>query len=193
MTTTIRRTEPTTLAVPPRTSGDRWRAFSLVAMRLSVGFLFLWAFLDKTFGLGYATPTERAWINGGSPTNGFLSHLDVGPLKGFFNAIAGNPIADWLFMLCLAGVGIAVMLGIGLRLSAAFGSFLMLAMWVAEWPFAQFTESGVAAGSTNPIVDYHIMYALALIVVAAFAAGNYAGLGRWWSNLDVVRKNGWLK
>jgi len=37
------------------------------------------------------------------------------------------------------------------------------------------------------------MYALALIVVAAFAAGNYAGLGRWWSNLDVVRKNGWLK
>ena len=97
MTTIIGRTEPTTLVVPPRTSGDRWRAFSLVAMRLSVGFLFLWAFLDKTFGLGYATPTDRAWINGGSPTNGFLSHLDVGPLKGFFNAIAGNPIADWLF------------------------------------------------------------------------------------------------
>ena len=29
---------------------------------------FLWAFLDKAFGLGYATPSGNAWINGGSPT-----------------------------------------------------------------------------------------------------------------------------
>ena len=35
-----------------------------------LGFEFLWAFLDKTFGFGYATPAERAWINGGSPTKG---------------------------------------------------------------------------------------------------------------------------
>ncbi|MFC5822105.1 hypothetical protein ACFPUY_44090, partial [Nonomuraea harbinensis] len=34
--------------------------------RISIGWVFLWAFLDKTFGWGFATPAERAWINGGS-------------------------------------------------------------------------------------------------------------------------------
>ena len=137
----------------------------IAALRIATGFVFLWAFLDKTFGLGYSTPDARAWINGGSPTNGFLSHVDYGPFKGFFNAIAGNPIADWLFMLGLLGVGVAAIAGAGLRIAAIAGSLMMLMMWVAEWPFAQFTETGDPTGSTNPIVDYHIIYALALIVV----------------------------
>ncbi|MFD8034707.1 hypothetical protein ACFV3F_39440, partial [Streptomyces sp. NPDC059717] len=29
--------------------------------RLIMSFLFLWAFLDKTFGFGYLTPPARAW------------------------------------------------------------------------------------------------------------------------------------
>jgi thiosulfate dehydrogenase [quinone] large subunit len=39
----------------------------LAVFRVVLGVEFLWAFLDKTFGLGYATPAARAWINGGSP------------------------------------------------------------------------------------------------------------------------------
>ena len=38
----------------------------------------LWAFLDKTFGLHYSTPSSKAWIHGGSPTKGFLTSIDVG-------------------------------------------------------------------------------------------------------------------
>lgn len=40
----------------------------LAALRLTTGFIFLWAFLDKLFGLGFSTPSERAWINGGKPS-----------------------------------------------------------------------------------------------------------------------------
>ena len=40
--------------------------------RISIGWIFLWAFLDKTFGWGFATPAGKAWISGGSPTTGFL-------------------------------------------------------------------------------------------------------------------------
>jgi thiosulfate dehydrogenase (quinone) large subunit len=158
---------------------------AFAALRIATGFIFLWAFLDKTFGLGYSTPTDRAWINGGSPTNGFLSHLEAGPLKGFFNAIAGNWLTDTLFMLGLLGVGVAVIAGAGLRISAVVGSFMMLMMWLAEWP--------LAAGSTNPVVDYHIIYALVLIVVAAYGAGRYFGVGNWWSSLSFVQRNPWLK
>ena len=59
--------------------------------RVLLGFEFLWAFLDKTFGLGYATPSARAWINGGSPTKGFLGS---GQAVGQATVRAPQPLAD---------------------------------------------------------------------------------------------------
>ncbi|RKN12972.1 hypothetical protein D7318_32220, partial [Streptomyces radicis] len=32
----------------------------LAGLRVALGFVFLWAFLDKAFGLGYATQAENA-------------------------------------------------------------------------------------------------------------------------------------
>ena len=182
MTTT---TSPATAAQPTGTNSSVGR-YSLALLRLATGFIFLWAFVDKTFGLGFATPTERAWINGGTPSQGFLkSDAVTGPLKEFFASIA-SPLTDVLFQLGMIGIGLAVMLGIGLRVSAVAGTILMVLMYLAEWPFA------ANAGSTNPLVDYHIIYALALIVVAATSAGDTWGFGRLWRTLPIVRSNSWL-
>ena len=94
----------------------------LAVTRYATGFIFLWAFLDKTFGLGFSTPVERAWINGGTPAQGFLMSEGVtGPFQGFFPSIA-TPLADWLFMAGMLGIGLAVILGIGLRVSAVAGT-----------------------------------------------------------------------
>ena len=93
----------------------------LAALRVVLGFVFLWAFVDKLFGFGFATPAERAWINGGSPTTGYLSGVE-GPFAGIFNAIAGAAWADWLFMAGLLGIGLALMPGIGMRVAAAAGA-----------------------------------------------------------------------
>jgi thiosulfate dehydrogenase (quinone) large subunit len=161
-------------------------------MRVVVGFEFLWAFLDKTFGLGYATPAARAWINGGSPTKGFLSNVAVGPFEATFHTIAGAAWADWTFMLGLLGIGIALIFGIGLRISAVTGTVMMLLMWAAEWPLAKFTSAGEPSMSVNPIVDYHIIYALALIALAVTYAGHTWGLGRLWAKLPFVQHNRWL-
>jgi thiosulfate dehydrogenase [quinone] large subunit len=70
-------------------------------------FCILWAFVDKTFGLGFATLAERAWVNGGSPTSGFLK-MGVNPdspFKDVFTSLAGQAWVDWAFMLGLLGVG----------------------------------------------------------------------------------------
>jgi len=159
---------------------------SLAVLRIATGFIFLWAFLDKTFGLGFSTPTERAWVNGGTPSQGFLrSDAVSGPLKGFFAGLA-SPLTDVLFMAGMLGIGLAVILGIGLRLSAIAGTAIMVLMYLAEWPFT------ANAASTNPLVDYHIVYALALIVVAVVAAGDTWGLGTQWKKLPVVRTHSWL-
>jgi len=160
-------------------------ARALAVLRISTGFVFLWAFFDKTFGWGYATPAERAWIEGGSPTKGFLSTVAVGPFESFFHGIAGDAWADWLFMLGLLGIGVAVMLGVGLRISAVAGSLMMALMWVAEWPLLQ--------GSNNPVVDYHVIYALVLVVSAVLLAGDTWGLGRRWARTRAVQRFAWLR
>lgn len=173
----------TTVATARETSGSR---YALAALRLATGFIFLWAFIDKTLGLGFATPTERAWINGGTPSQGFLKGDAVrGPLKDFFAGIA-SPATDVLFMLGMLGIGVAVMLGIGLRVSAVVGSLIMVLMYLAEWPFTPLT------GSTNPLVDYHLIYGLALIAVAVTHAGDTWGLGKLWQSLPIVRSQAWL-
>jgi thiosulfate dehydrogenase (quinone) large subunit len=167
------------------------QAKALAVLRIATGLVFLWAFIDKLFGLGYATPAAKAWIAGGSPTKGFLSSVAVGPFDTAFQAIAGAWWANWLFMLGLAGVGIAVTLGVALRFSAIAGSVMMLMMWLAEFPLDRFAADGTPSGSTNPLIDYHIIYAIALIVVAVTYAGNTWGLGRWWAELPFVRRQHW--
>ncbi|MET0956175.1 MAG: DoxX family protein [Cryobacterium sp.] len=188
MTATLPRptTVPVATTATAPTTPHRAGPIALAVLRLATGFIFLWAFLDKTFGLGFSTPTERAWINGGTPSQGFLLGDGVtGPLKPFFAGIA-SPATDFLFMLGMLAIGVAVMLGIGLRVSAVVGSLIMVLMYLAEWPYA------INAASTNPLVDYHIIYALALIVVAVFAAGDTWGLGKTWKALPIVQKYTWL-
>jgi thiosulfate dehydrogenase [quinone] large subunit len=157
----------------------------LAVLRLATGFIFLWAFLDKTFGFGYSTLPAASWINGGHPSQGFLLHGVSGPLKPFFTAIA-SPTTDVLFMIGMLAIGLAVMLGIGLRISAVVGTVILLLMYLAEWSF------GANAASTNPLVDYHIIYALALIVVALVSAGDTWGLGLAWKRLPIVQRLPWL-
>lgn len=164
----------------------------VAVLRIATGLVFLWAFLDKTFGWGYATTSDNAWINGGSPTQGFLSRVDVGPFAETLRSWAGAWWADWLYMLGLLGIGAAVVLGIGLRISAASGTVLLLLMWVAQWPLARFTESGEPTRSTNPIIESHVIYAIVLIVLAVVYAGNTWGLGRKWASYPRIGRNRWL-
>ncbi|MEU7870324.1 hypothetical protein [Dactylosporangium sp. NPDC049140] len=155
--------------------------YVLAGIRLALGWIFLWAFLDKLFGFGFATPSARAWINGGSPTSGFLGSAK-GPFSGFYHAIAGTAGADVLFMGALLAVGVALMLGVGMWLAAAGGALLTVMMWTAVLPPA-----------SNPFLDEHLVYAAVLIVLALLGAGNTVGLGRVWAALPLVRRAPWLR
>ena len=164
----------------------------LAVARIVIGFTFLWAFVDKLFGLGFATPSSRAWINGGTPAQGFIKSIE-GPFKDVFQVFA-NPFGDWLFMIGLLGIGVAMIAGAGLRIAAVAGTLLMLFMFLAEWPTATSLVDGkVVSGSTNPLVDSHWHEALLLIISAVTLAGDTWGLGTWWGNLDFVRKHRWLR
>ncbi|MBI4127368.1 hypothetical protein HY463_01540 [Candidatus Peregrinibacteria bacterium] len=146
-------------------------------LRVSIGFTFLWAFLDKTFGLGSATSAEKSWIAGGSPTEGFLSNAARGPFADLFHSMAGSPIVDRLFMLGLLLIGIALILGIGMKIATYTGSLLLFLMWLALLP-----------PTNNPILDEHLVYIFALFTLKSMKAGEIWGLGKEWSESRLVKK-----
>ncbi len=150
--------------------------------RISMGLIFLWAFFDKLLGLGLTTAAEKAWINGGSPTFGFLKFASKGPLDQVCQAIAGNPFVDWLFMTGLLFIGIALVLGIATRLAGYSGALLMFLMWLAVLP-----------PEHHPFLDEHIIYILLLKLFVYGDAGQYFGLSKKWNKLSLVKKFSWLK
>ena len=146
-------------------------------LRISLGWLFLWAFADKLLGLGFDTAPDKSWLSGTSPTSGFLNFATHGPFAGFFQSLAGNAVVDWLFMVGLLGLGIALLLGIGMRIATYGGTLLLFLMWLAALP-----------PTHNPVIDEHIIYILVLIGVSFTNAGRWLGFGKWWSKTRLVKK-----
>ena len=180
----VLRTDASFIAEPVYEETTRHRAyrFTLAATRLALGWTFLWAFIDKAFGLGRATPAEGAWIDGGSPTEGFLGNAPVGPFQDFYNGIAGDAWADWLFMIGLLAIGVALVLGVAMRIAAGAGALLLVMMWSAVLPPAN-----------NPFMDDHLIYALVLVVLALASAGRTLGLGKVWERIPLVERYEILK
>ncbi|MQA24503.1 MAG: hypothetical protein GEU94_03340 [Micromonosporaceae bacterium] len=145
--------------------------------RIAMGWIFLWAFVDKLFGFGFATPAGKGWLEGGEPTRGFLTGSAAGPFEDFYRAIAGAGWADTLFMLGLLGLGVALLAGVGMQIAAGTGAVLMTLMWSVTLP-----------ATTNPLIDDHLILAVLLIGLATVNAGDTWGLGRRWSQLELVRR-----
>lgn len=167
---------------------------ALAALRIGFGLTFLWAFFDKLLALGYHTGWmtnpetgeqsldrfgDAAWINGGSPTEGFMDFgvAETNWFQGFFNALGGTAFADWLFMLGLLGIGTALTFGFGMRIAAATGALLYMLMWVASFPL-----------ENNPVLDDHVLGAITVVVLALTLSGDTWGVGKAWAKSHLVRQ-----
>ena len=162
--------------------------YALALARVSLGLIMLWTFFDKLFGLGFATcrdaktdvvatMCEKAWVNGGSPTEGFLKFASKGPFESFYHNLAGNNVIDVLFMSGLLLIGVALLAGIGMKIATLSGSLLMLMMWSAVMPPAN-----------HPVLDDHIVYIFVLLALLGTNDNQKLGLGKWWSNQAIVKR-----
>ena len=84
-------------------------------------------------------------------------------------------------MLGLLAIGVALLLGIGMRIAAIAGALLLVLMWSASLPPA-----------SNIFMDDHLIYDLVLLGLAVVGAGNTLGLGQWWTHTSIVRRHPWL-
>lgn len=162
------------------------------ALQIGLGWIVLWAFLDKLLALGFTTGRDpetgaidflgdAAWVSGGSPTEGFLEFGTKGAFQGFFQSLAGQAWVDWVCMLSMLLIGTALILGIGVRF-AAIGGIRMGLFYVSSaiWP------------EHNLFLDDHIIYAVVL-GIAWVAPGRWPGLGRWWERTAIEKRYPVLK
>ncbi|MEZ5092489.1 hypothetical protein [Nocardioides sp.] len=169
-----------------------WARQALAALRIAFGLTFLWAFFDKLLALGFGTGRtvdeatgaetvdrfgDAAWIHGGNPTLGFLKFGAKGPFKSFYNGLAGDAWVNWLFMLGLLGIGLALTFGIGMRVAGIAGFVMYLMMWTVALP-----------PENNPVLDEHILGAISVLVLALTLAGDTWGAGKAWARTGLVEK-----
>lgn len=152
-------------------------------LRIAFGWIFFWAFIDKLWGLKFATAADKGWLDGGSPTYGFLKMGSKGPFHDLFASIAGTPVVNWLFMLGLLGIGLAFIFGVATRFASICATALVVLMWAAVLPPAN-----------NPIIDDHIIYAIVFIIFAfdPHIVSRFS-LHKHWSRIPLVQKYSILK
>jgi thiosulfate dehydrogenase [quinone] large subunit len=163
-------------------------------LRIAMGFVFLWPFLDKMFGLGFSTTPENSWLAGASPTKGFLQLYGVNqnsPFAFLFSDALGNmyQLVDIVYMAMLLFAGVGLMTGIFVRLSSLSTIIFMASIYLSAWIINP--AEGVAV--FNPLIDDHIIYIIILALFLIIPVGNYLGFGKKWSSFSFVEKYPILK
>jgi thiosulfate dehydrogenase (quinone) large subunit len=119
---------------------------------------------------------------------GFLNHTKTfHDVFVVFTTPTMAPITTFLVEYGHLLIGLSLLVGLMVRVSASFGVLLMVIYWFAhmDWPFIENTN--------NFIVDYHVVYAGVLVYLIVKKAGHVWGLDGWAENLQIVRQHPRLK
>lgn len=138
---------------------NQFEKVSLFILRVSLGWLMFWA--------GYSHITDP---NFAASISGYLGHAQL--LTGFYSSLTGPgvlPVIVFLNAWGLTLLGISLISGAFIRFSAPLGILLMILYYLP-------------LGFPHPdlhsfIVDDHIIYSAALLVIWAYGAGRAWGLG----------------
>ncbi len=148
----------------------------LAAMRILLGWMMLWGFLDKMFGLGFETPAGSGWIDGTSPSS-FVVYVTGGIFNDLYTSIAGNLFVDILMMSGMLILGITLIFGFASKLTAIATAMFMLVMYSLHVP-----------PTDNPIVDYHLVF-IGIIAVIYFLGGfERLSVYRRWKEWSLVKR-----
>jgi thiosulfate dehydrogenase (quinone) large subunit len=119
---------------------------------------------------------------------GFLQHTKTfHDVFAVFTTPAMAPITTFMVEYGHLLIGLSLLTGLMVRVSAAFGILLMVIYWFAhmDWPFIENTN--------NLIVDYHLVYAGVLTYLIVRRAGHVFGLDAWVETLQFVKQHPALK
>lgn len=148
---------------------NTFQKISLFLLRVSMGWFIFYAGITKVFNPGWSA---AGYLKGAKTFVGFYGWLlqpNILPVINFLN--------EWGLTL----IGISFILGVFVRLGSIFGAALMVLYY---FPILNFPYP-------NPytfLIDDHIIYALAMILLATLHAGRVWGLENWCSRLPICSR-----
>ena len=147
----------------------QFQKVSLFLLRVSLGWMFFYAGITKILNPEWSA---FGYLKGAKTFAGFYQFLTqpgILPITNFVN--------EWGLTL----LGISLIFGVFVRLSSILGAALMLLYYfpILDFPYPN---------AHSFVIDEHIIYALALILLAAWRAGRTYGLENWCANLPVCSK-----
>ena len=143
----------------------------IVFFRLAMGWTFLYAASHQVFDPNWSVV-------------GFLDHTKT--FHYFFKLFTTPMMAPTTTFLVQYGhllIGLSLISGLLVRISAPFGIMLMLIYWMAhmDWPFIE--------NKNNFILDYHLVYAGVLGYLIVKRAGHVFGLDGWIENSKLTERH----
>ncbi len=147
----------------------------IVFFRLSMAWVFLYAASHQVFVPGWSVA-------------GFLDHTKT--FHGIYSHFTGPVIAPVLSFLVGYGhllIGLSLLVGLMVRVSAVFGILLMLLYWTAHMDFPYISNTN------NFLLDEHIVYAGVLTYLIVKHAGHVWGLDGWAEKTSFVQEHPGLK
>lgn len=147
----------------------QYQKLFLILLRLSMGWLFFYAGITKILNPAWSA---GGYLNGAKTFTVFYQWLaspEILPYTNFFN--------EWGLTL----IGVALILGVFVRLSSTLGAIMMVLYY---FPILTFPK----VGANSYIIDEHIIYVLVFLFLGAIGAGRNWGLENWCSNLPICRR-----
>jgi len=135
----------------------------MLLMRITFGWLFLWAGIDKLI---------NDWT-----AKGWLLNVTSGPLKGWFEGMAGSAVVDQLVIWGLVLIGVALILGAATRLASLAGASMMFLFYLAQFP-----------PEHNPFMNEYLVYILVFAMLSALGAGRILGADQYVERLTVIKR-----
>lgn len=161
------------------------KAWSILALRLALGFMFLYGGYEKII-------TELA---GGSATTGYLAGRK-GPLAFMFVGMSGNPAVEYLLVYGELLIGLSLMLGVATRVGGISGAALSILLYLAQMP-------AMAKGFTGSYFDYvlennalinqYIIFALVFVAFVFLVPGRFLGVDGVLQNTSFVQRRPLLR
>ena len=147
----------------------------LLFFRLAMGWTFLYAGVTQVTDSKFTVAGFLGTVKTFHAFYGWFASPEMAPVF--------NILVPWGHLL----IGLALVVGLLVRLSGAFGVFLMIMYYFAHMDFP-YIESHL-----NLIMDYHLVYAAAIAYVMVGRGGHVFGLDGWLERGTLVQQHPGLK
>ncbi|MBJ7555184.1 DoxX family protein [Marinomonas spartinae] len=142
----------------------------LLALRLGMAWTFLYACSHQVFDPNFSIV---GFLNSTKTFHGFFSYF-TGPVIA--------PIVSFMVAYGHLAIGLSLLFGLFVRISAPFGALVLFMYWMANMDFPYVVDHH------NFIIDSHIIYCIVLIMLAVKNAGHYYGLDNVLAQSDLLKK-----